>query len=103
MLPAGNGAAGEVVALCVATDLRSLHVYRSAVLGGYSQPWTQLGPFAQLTAAAGSGSLAGAGTLPTGEAVFVASPGSGASLAPLLAVTVAPGGATTITTPPGAA
>ena len=99
VLPAGTG---EAIALCVASDLRSVHLYRS-VLSGYNQPWTQLGPFAQLTATAGSGSLAGAGTLPTGEAVFVASPGSATSPAPVLAVTVAPGGATTITTLPYAA
>jgi hypothetical protein len=94
VLPAGTN---EAIALCLASDLRSLHLYRS-VLSGYNQPWTQLGPLAALTATVGTGALAGAGTLPTGEAVFVASPGSATSPAPVLVVTIAPGGAATITT-----
>jgi len=97
-LPAGTN---EAIALCVATDRMSLRLHRS-VLTTYSSPWTDVGPYAELNGTGGAGSLAGAGTLPTGEAVFVASPGTGSAPSPVLAVTVAPGGGATITTLPGA-
>lgn len=96
MLAAGTD---EVVALCVGWDQRTQHLLRARLStgSGGAAPWNPEAVPSLAGAGTVGGSVAAAGTLPTGEAVFVSSPGVAAGPAAVYAVTVAPHAGVTIT------
>ena len=109
MLPAGSPGT-EIVALCMATDRQTQHLYRSVVAsqGAFNTPWDPI-PVPSLAGTATNGDLKAAGVFvdpsaaatTAAKAVFVSSPGA-ASGAKVYAVTVAAGKQVTVTQLPGA-
>ncbi len=86
----------EVVALCMAPDLATLRLFRAVSTPDVSGLALERDPGAVARRSGIQRRPRGAGTLPTGEAVFVASPGVASGTQRTYAVTVAPGGLVTV-------